>query len=118
MIGKSPYLSQEAILAVAVENLLPPALLLEICLANPDATKDEGFLEKLRCCIPTPLPEYMIDLIKASWENKTLRTELEEQLSAFKTFRDEYQNYKTEFLLSDTIYNYNDIINHFGSRGS
>ena len=118
LIEQSPYLSQEAILTVAEENLLPPALLLEICIANPDATKDEDFLEKLRCCIPTPLPEYMINLIRASWNQKTLRTELEEELSAFKTYRDEYQNYKTEFLFSDTVYNYTDIINHLGTRGS
>ncbi|PKP23426.1 MAG: hypothetical protein CVU06_08325, partial [Bacteroidetes bacterium HGW-Bacteroidetes-22] len=118
LLGQSPYLSQEAILSVAEENLLPPALLLEICIANPDATKDEGFLEKLRCCIPTPLPEYMINLIKASWENKTLRTDMEEQLSAFKTYKDELFNYLTEIMLSDTIYDYSNIINHLGTRGS
>lgn len=117
LLGQSPYLSQEAIMTVAEENLLPPALLLEICLANPDATKDEGFIEKLRCCIPTPLPEYMIDLIKASWDNKTMRTELEEQLSAFKTYRDEYQNYKIEFLLSDSITDYSQIKTHLETRG-
>ena len=118
LLGKSPFLSQEAILSVAEENLLPPALLLEICIANPDATKDKGFLDKLRYEIPTPLPEYMINLIIASWEEKTLRTEMEEELATFKTYKDEYQNYKTEFLLSDTIYNYTNIINHLGTRGS
>jgi hypothetical protein len=60
----------------------------------------------------------MIDLIKASWENKTLRTELEEQLSAFKTYRDEYQNYKTEFLLSDSIIDYSQIKTHLETRGA
>ncbi len=118
LLGQSPYLSQEALYSVALKNLLPPALFLEICLANPDATKSEEFLEKLRTVIPNPLPEYMINLIRASWNQKTLRTELEEELSAFKTYRDEYQNYKTEILFSDTIYNYTDIINHLGSRGS
>jgi hypothetical protein len=118
LLGKSPYLSQEVLNSIAFKNSLPPALFLEICLANPDATKSEEFLEKLSCCIPNPLPEYMINLIRASWNQKTLRTELEEELSAFKTYRDEYQNYKTEILLSDTIYNYTDIINHLESRGS
>lgn len=118
LLGKSPYLSQEAIISVAQENLLPPALLLEICIANPDATRDQGFLDILRYGIPTPLPEYMINLIIASWDVKTLRTEMEEQLSAFKTYRDEYQTYKTEILFSDTIYNYTDIINHLETRGS
>ena len=118
LLSKSPYLSQEALYNVALKNLLPPALFLEICIANPDATKSEEFLEKLRTVIPNPLPEYMINLIRASWNQKTLRTELEEELSAFKTYRDEYQNYKTEILLSDTIYNYTDIIIHLESRGS
>jgi len=84
LMSKSPYLSQEAIISVAQENLLPPALLLEICIANPDATKDQGFLDLLRYEIPTPLPEYMINLIIASWDERTLRTELEEQLAAIK----------------------------------
>jgi hypothetical protein len=118
LLGQSPYLSQDAILMVAMENLLPPALLLEVCIANPDATRSEEFLDQLRYKIPTPLPEYMINMIRASWENKTLRTEMEKQLSAFKTYRDEYHNYKTEILLSDTIYNYNNIIDHLESRGS
>lgn len=118
LLGKSPFLSQEAIMSVAEENLLPPALLLEICLANPDATKDQGFLDKLRYEIPTPLPEYMINLIIASWDEKTLRTEMEEELATFKTYKDEYQNYKTEIILSDSIYNYSDIINHLATRGS
>ena len=118
LIAKSPYLSQDVLLTVAMENLLPPALLLEVCLANPDATKSEEFLDKLRYEIPNPLPEYMINLIKSSWDEKTLRTEMEEELSAFKTYRDEYHNYKTELLLSDTVYNYTNIINHLESRGS
>ena len=118
LLGQLPYLSQEALYNVALKNLLPPALFLEICLANPDATKSEDFLEKLRTVIPNPIPEYMINLIRASWNQKTLRTAMEEELSALKTYRDEYQTYKTDILLSDSICNYNDIINHLGSRGS
>lgn len=118
LLRKSPFLSQELLLSVALKKQLPPAIFLEICLANPDATKEEAFLEKLMCCIPNPLPEFMINLIRASWNQKTLRTEIEKELSAVKTYRDEFQNYKTEILLSDSIYNYSEIINHLESRGS
>ena len=38
LMQESPYLSTEALLTAAAENLLPNAMLLEVLLANPDAT--------------------------------------------------------------------------------
>lgn len=81
LMAKSPYLSPDVIMEVAEKNILPQAMLLEICLANPDATRKGDMLYILRYKIPNPMPEYMCDLIVASWEGETFRTHLEASLA-------------------------------------
>lgn len=65
----------------AYSDVLPSAMLLEICLANPDATRSDEFSTALQYDIPTPLPQYMLDLIIANWDVETPLTLLESQLS-------------------------------------
>lgn len=84
----SPYLSEEAILEAAHSGVLPDAMLLEICLANPDATRNGEFLDQLRNEIPNPLPEYMIEMIRASWHNETPRTIVELGLAEYGAAKD------------------------------
>lgn len=84
----SPYLSQDALLEAANSGILPDALLLEICLANPDATRSEEFLDELRNNIPNPLPEYMIDMIRNSWNTETSRTIIELGLAEYGAAKD------------------------------
>ncbi|MBK7964983.1 MAG: T9SS type A sorting domain-containing protein [Bacteroidetes bacterium] len=83
LLAQSPYLSQEVLMEVAREDILPPAMLLMICLANPDATRRIEFLDFLQYEIPTPLPQYMINLIMSSWDNVTARTTMENFLADF-----------------------------------
>jgi len=80
LLGKSPYLSTEVLVEVMKKNILPQAMVLEICLANPEATKKEGFVQWASDEAPNPLPGHMIDLIAGSWDEKTLRMELEAQM--------------------------------------
>lgn len=81
LLKQSPYLSSEVILEVAEKGILPHAMLLEICLENPDATRKEGLLYTLQYEIANPLPGYMCDLIIENWENMTIRTRLEAALA-------------------------------------
>ncbi len=83
LMAESPYVSEEVLRQVAEDNLLPHAMLLEVCLANPDATRSEGFLDYLEYQVPNPLPGYMIDMIVASWGTVTARTLLEDGLAYF-----------------------------------
>lgn len=80
LIAKSPYLSTELLRSVVEKNILPQAMLLEVLLANPDGTKKEGFIKWLQYEAPWPLPQYMIDLIVGSWDQKTFRTQLESDM--------------------------------------
>ncbi len=85
LLAQSPYLSQDILRSFAIDNVLPQAMFLEICLANPDATRDEGFIDFLANEIPNPLPQYMLDLIVDNWDTKTTRTALEGSLSDLST---------------------------------
>ncbi|HRD52184.1 MAG TPA: T9SS type A sorting domain-containing protein, partial [Flavobacteriales bacterium] len=80
LLSKSPYLSTEVLKEMMLKNTLPQAMVLEICLANPEATKKEGFTKWAEFEVPNPLPSYMIDLIAGSWAPKTFRMQLEEQM--------------------------------------
>lgn len=82
LLSHSPYLSEEILRETAMKGILPQAMLLEICLANPDGTRNEEFLRFLGEKIPNPLPQYMLDLIYANRDIKTARTLLETNLSA------------------------------------
>lgn len=81
LMESAPYLSHEAIMSAAETGILTDALLLEICLANPDATKSEGLLDFLQYEIPNTLPASMIQLIYQNWDVETPRTILELQLA-------------------------------------
>lgn len=80
LMSKSPYLSTTVLMEVMKKNTLPQAMVLEICLANPEATKKESFIKWAEYEAPNPLPGYMIDLIAGSWDERTFRMELEAQM--------------------------------------
>ena len=104
MLSNSPYVSEEVLLKLAEENIMTDAIMLEILLANPEATRSEGFLEYLEYNAPNPLPSYMINLIRASWTGASSRAGLEENLSSFiakmtQTSNDVYLVYSHDSLL-------------------
>lgn len=82
LIGKSPYLSSEVLLKTAERNILPNGMLLEVLLANPDATRGELFIKKLKDITNNSFPEYMLNYVRNNWDTKTLRTNLEGQMSS------------------------------------
>ncbi len=81
LLARSPFLSNEVLYEVVEKNIMPPAMVAEICVANPDATKKEGFLDWLQYEAPCAMPLYLIDNIEASWETKTYRTTLESTMA-------------------------------------
>ena len=105
----APFVSQDALIEAAYTGILPDALLLEICLANPTATQGDEFLDIISNDIPNPLPLYMIDMIQANWDTETSRTILENGLAHFGAIRDR----KCELLIanvkSKNEFSYNDL---------
>lgn len=87
LIAESPNVSSIALMEATNENIMPLALLLEVVLANPVATRDDGFVEFLQYESPTPMPQYMIDIIKATWTGETYRSTLENTISVMQARR-------------------------------
>jgi hypothetical protein len=83
LLSHSPFLSREVLESASDKNILPHAMLLEICLSNPDGAKSETFLEHLEYEIPNPLPDYMIQLIRNARDSITTRTNLELAMAGY-----------------------------------
>lgn len=81
LLARSPFLSVDALMALVDRPNVPDAIKAEICLANPEATQQRGFLEWAGTSSLHPLPPYILASIAASWRTPTYRAELEEQLA-------------------------------------
>jgi hypothetical protein len=81
LLSKSPYLSTEALMELVDKPGVPDAIKAEVRIANPDATKKEGFLRWAEQDAVYPLPPHLIASIAASWETQTYRTTLEAQMA-------------------------------------
>jgi len=103
LLAKSPYLSLEVLMEMVEKDVLPAAMVAEICIANPEVTKQEDFLGWLQEESGHPLPQYMADAIVASWDQKTYRFDLEAQLG-------EHHANMTQALRELTIWWNNDTI--------
>ena len=89
LLAESPYLSNEVLRQTGEENILPQAMYLEIIVANPDASREAGFLDFLQYELANPFPAYMIDIIVASWSTETYRTSLENTITLLQAKRSE-----------------------------
>ncbi len=104
LMNKSPYLSTDILVEAGKKNILPHAMYLEVCLANPEATQRDGFIKWVQYEAPDPLPEYMVAQIVASWDQKTWRTSLEADMG---WHNGEYQRLNDQLIgtmLIDTIH--------------
>ncbi len=77
LLGLSPYLSTASLMSLVETAGVPDAIKAEVCIANPDATRQEGFIEWAAEEAMYPLPPYIIDLIVNSWYEETYRGEME-----------------------------------------
>lgn len=104
LMNKSPYLSTDILKEAGKKNILPNAMYLEVCLANPEATQRDGFVKWVQYEAPNPLPEYMVVQIVASWDQKTWRTSLEADMG---WHNGEYQRLNDQLIgtmLTDTLH--------------
>lgn len=90
LIAISPFVTEDPLMEAAYLGILPDAILLEVCLANPDATRREEFLDALKNDIPNPLPVYMVEMIKDNRGTETARTIIENGLAEYGAERDFY----------------------------
>ena len=77
LIGVSPYVSTESLMKLVDTHGVPDAIKAEVCIANPDATRQDGFIQWAAEQAMYPLPPYIIENIVASWYQETYRGEME-----------------------------------------
>jgi hypothetical protein len=81
LLDLSPFLSTESLKNAVNKPSFPMAMKAEVCIANPDATKKEGFTKWLLTEALEPMPEYLVQLIEQSWDTRTFRTDMELELA-------------------------------------
>jgi hypothetical protein len=102
LLSKSPYLSVDA-LKELVNKDVPVAMKAEVLIANPDATKKDGFLRWAELEADYPIPAYLAEAIEASWETRTYRTVLEESIADKHTRLNQLMNRAIELLQTDSV---------------
>jgi photosystem II stability/assembly factor-like uncharacterized protein len=86
LLAKSPYLSTEVLEEAVEKNIMPQAMLTEVLVANPEATQRDGFLRWVQSGSSHPLPQYLVDLVVASWNVRTYRFTLESTMAGHHTY--------------------------------
>ncbi|NUQ14489.1 MAG: hypothetical protein HUU33_04105 [Flavobacteriales bacterium] len=81
LLAKSPFLSTESLREMVDRNILPAAMVAEVLIANPEATQQERFMQWLQEESGHPLPAYLLASVLASWNERTYRATLEDQMS-------------------------------------
>lgn len=81
LIALSPYLSDSVLMATADQNILSHGMLLEVLVANPDGLSNGRVIHHVECCIPSPMPAHMIEILEAANSLQTARTITERSLA-------------------------------------
>jgi len=103
LLDKSPYLSVKVLKEMVNKPFLPNAIKAEVCIANPDATKSEGFVKWLEYEAAHPLPQNLVDNIVASWDTKTFRTQLEGTLAKHHGAMSQHANLLLRYYQTDSV---------------
>jgi len=101
LLSKSPYLSYSVLKELNLQNKLPQAMFAQVCIANPEATKRDGFYNWLENEAPYPLTESLLAAIVASWEERTFRSTLEAQMAGHHAALSQAANVMLEHLTND-----------------
>lgn len=117
LLEQSPYLSQEILLETAKLGTLPNAMLLEVCLANPDVTKGAYFISKLDEATNGSFPSYMHSYILNN-DEKTTRTQLEGQIAALQSDISTANHFIANITATADEYSYNKTFSTIVSAGN
>ena len=83
LLGDSPHLSQEVLIAMSDRtDVFPDAVLLEILSANPEELRKEELISYLEDK-ENPLPEYMIDILLQVANGSSYKSVLQNQMAMY-----------------------------------
>jgi len=111
LLDKSPHLSEEVLKTASDKtDVLPDAVIFEILSANPDELKNEELLKYLEDK-ENPLPQYMIDILRALAGNTTYKTILQSQMAYYNGKKTEAAYTLLRNMLNDSITNKDEVRN-------
>ena len=100
----SPNLSTTiALYAISREDVLPNSMIFDLLYNNPDVLTDEHIYRALDLR-NTPMPEYLVELLRERSDIRTLRSELADQISYHFSNATESLNTLVNHYLSDTTH--------------
>ncbi len=83
LLSDSPHLSEEVLMEAAMRtDVLPDAIIFEICMANPEEMRNEKFLDFL-ATKEDPLPQYMIEELRDSADMETYKSVLLSEMTKY-----------------------------------
>ncbi len=111
LLGKSPHLSKEVLMAAADKtDVLPESVLFEILSANPDELRKEELISYLENK-DQPLPEYLISILKQLAGGITYKTILLQDMARYKAAKTQAAYDLIRSSLNDTVTDYQYIRN-------
>lgn len=110
MLSRSPFLSVEALMGMVERNVMPSAMVAEVLIANPEATRQDGFVEWLQEKSGHPLPTYLLAAVVSSWDQNTYRTTLEAEMGTHHAAMTQQAHMVMEHWRSDTLYEHVDSL--------
>ncbi|MEW6136566.1 MAG: T9SS type A sorting domain-containing protein [Bacteroidota bacterium] len=103
LLEKSPYLSQEVLMAAADKTeVLPESILFEILSANPDELRKEELLAYLENK-EQPLPDYLISILRQLAGGVTYKTILLQDMAKYKAAKSQAVYDLIRSCLNDTV---------------
>ncbi|MFU8844991.1 MAG: SprB repeat-containing protein, partial [Bacteroidales bacterium] len=105
LLGKSPHLSQEVLMAAADKtDVLPESILFEILSANPDELRKEELISHLENK-DQPLPAYMISILRQLAGGVTYKTILQQDMARYHAGKTQAAYMLIRSCLNDTVSN-------------
>lgn len=102
LLAKSPNLSVTALKEMVLRNIMPEVMVTEVLTANPGATRTDGFLTWLQEESGYPLPEYLLNLVMASWDQRGYRDALAAEMALHHTGMSQVANRLVQCYRADT----------------
>jgi hypothetical protein len=106
LLGISPYLSDSVMIsAITNEDALPPLMLKQVLVANPQSPKSERLMETL-LNRNNPLPDYMITEIEAGKNLVSAKENLEAKIAYYYQEKELAYNEIMRRYKNDTVHNW------------
>ena len=104
LLDLSPFLSVDALKEMVERNVMPAAMVAEVLIANPDATRQGGFMDWLQLESGHALPPYLLSSVVASWDQTTYRYSLETLMGQHHAAMTQHAHGVMDYWRSDTLH--------------